>query len=384
MTVTSRTRIAVVHDWLIEYAGSERALAEILRCFPQADLFALLDHLPAAAREALDGRRARTSFMQRLPGVASKLGYYLPLMPLAIEQLDVTGYDLVISSSHAVAKGVIVSPDALHLSYVYSPMRYAWDQQFSYLRDKRTGGGIRGALLRWVLHRLRIWDHRTAAGVDRFVADSRFVARRILKAYRRHADVIYPPVDTGRFAPGERRGDAYVTVSRLMPYKRVDLLTQAFASMPDRRLVVIGGGHELARFRAAAPPNVEFAGHLPADAMREQLQRARAFVFAAIEDFGIAPVEAMACGTPVIALRRGGAAETVLGLDAPEPTGVFFEEQTAEAVAAAVRKFEAEGQAITADACRRRAQQFSAERFRTEFTAYVERAYAEWTSSGTR
>ncbi|HUN67306.1 MAG TPA: glycosyltransferase [Burkholderiales bacterium] len=384
MTVTSRTRIAVVHDAMVEYAGSERVLAEILRCFPQADLFAPLDHLPETGRAALGGRRASTTFMQRLPGVASKLGYYLPLMPLAIEQLDVTGYDLVISSSHSVAKGVIVSPDALHISYVYSPMRYAWDQQFSYLRDGHVGGGIRGALLRWVLHRLRIWDHRTAAGVDRFVADSRFVARRILKAYRRHADVIYPPVETARFTPGDRHGDSYVTVSRLMPYKRIDLLAQAFAGMPDRRLVVIGGGPQLERFRSAAPPNVEFAGHLPEDAVRAQLQQARAFLFAAVEDFGIAPVEAMACGTPVIALRRGGAAETVVGLDAPEPTGVFFGEQTPASVVAAVRKFEAEGQAITPDACRRRAQQFSVERFRAEFTAYVERAYAEWTSAGTR
>lgn len=384
MTVTSRTRIAVVHDWLVDYAGAERVLAEILHCFPQADLFALLDHMPAAERAALNGKRAHTTFMQGLPGVATKLGYYLPLMPLAIEQLDVTGYDLVISSSHAVAKGVIVSPDALHVSYVYSPMRYAWDQQFSYLRDERLGSGIRGALLRWVLHRLRIWDHRTAAGVDRFVADSHFVARRILKAYRRHADVIYPPVETDLFLPGNGRDDSYVTVSRLMSYKRVDLLVQAFTEMPDRRLTVIGGGPELARLKAAAPPNVAFSGHLPADAMRARVQRARAFLFAAVEDFGIAPVEAMASGTPVIALRRGGAAETVAGLDAAEPTGVFFERQTAAAVVAAVRKFEAEGKAITADACRRRAQQFCVERFRSEFTAYIEKAYADWCASGTR
>ncbi len=380
-----KVRIAVVHDWLIDFAGAERVLAEILRCFPQADLFALVDHLSAADRAPLDGRRARTTFLQGMPGIASgSLGYYLPLMPLAIEQLDVTGYDLVISSSHAVAKGVIVSPDALHLSYVYSPMRYAWDQQFNYLQEKGAISGARNALLRWVLHRLRIWDHRSAAGVDRFVADSHFVARRILKTYRRAADVIYPPVATELFMPGGERGDFYVTVSRLMPYKRVDLLARAFAQMPERRLVVIGGGPERAALKAAAPPNVEFAGHLPDDAVRDHMQRARAFLFAAVEDFGIAPVEAMACGTPVIALRRGGAAETVAGLDAAEPTGVFFEEQTAEAVVAAVRTFEARGQAITAGACRRRAQQFSVERFRAEFTAYVEKACTEWPARGGR
>lgn len=381
MRELSNARIAVVHDWLIDYAGAERALAEILRCFPRADLFALIDHMPESERAALGGRRAATTFMQRLPGVASGLGYYLPLMPLAIEQLELTDYDLVISSSHAVAKGVIVSPDALHVSYVYSPMRYAWDQQFNYLRDKNAGSGLKGALLRWTLHRLRIWDHRSAAGVDRFVADSHFVARRILKAYRRDSAVIYPPVDTGLFTPGGEREPYYVTVSRLMPYKRVDLLVEAFARMPGRRLLVIGAGPEYASLRAAATANVEFAGHLPAQAVVSRLQRARAFLFAAVEDFGIAPVEAMACGTPVIALRRGGAAETVAGPESGEPTGAFFEEQSADAVAAAVEDFENRPTPISAEACRRRALGFSAERFRSEFAAFVERAYAEWCSA---
>ena len=186
-------RIAVVHDWLVDYAGSERVLAEILRCLPQADLFALVDHMPAQERVPLGERRARTSFLQDMPGVARHLGWYLPLMPLAIEQLDVTGYDLVISSSHAVAKGVIVAPDTLHLSYVHSPMRYAWDQQFEYLRAERAESGLKSLLLRGLLHRLRIWDHRSAAGVDHFAANSAFVAGRIAKAYRREAEVIHPP-----------------------------------------------------------------------------------------------------------------------------------------------------------------------------------------------
>jgi glycosyltransferase involved in cell wall biosynthesis len=377
MRALSKARIAVVHDWLIDYAGAEHALAEILRCFPQADLFALVDRMPEAERAALNGKRATTTFMQRLPRVTSWLGYYLPLMPIAIEQLDVTGYDLVISSSHAVAKGVIVSPDALHVSYVYSPMRYAWDQQFSYLRGERA---LKAAVLRWVLHRLRLWDHRTAAGVDRFVADSHFVARRILKAYRRDADVIYPPVDTQLFTPGGGREGYYVTVSRLMPYKRVDVLAAAFARMPQRKLVVIGTGPELAALRASAPVNVEFAGHLPVSDVVSRLQRARAFLYAAVEDFGIAPVEAMACGTPVIALGRGGAAETVSGPESAEPTGAFFEDQTADAVIAAVEAFERRP-AIPADACRRRALQFSAARFREQFTALIERAYREWTAA---
>ncbi|MFY9314751.1 MAG: glycosyltransferase, partial [Burkholderiales bacterium] len=319
-------RIAVVHDWLLDFAGSESVLAEILRCLPQADLYTLVDHMPASERAPLGGRPARTSFLQGMPGVARHLRWYLPLMPVAIEQLDVTGYDLVVSSSHAVAKGVIVHPDALHLSYVHSPMRYAWDRQSDYLRAEGAERGLKSALMRYLLHRLRIWDHRSAAGVDQFAANSAFVARRIAKCYRREAEVIAPPVDTEYFTPGGARSDNYLAVSRLVGYKRVDLLVEAFRDLPDRRLVIVGDGPELRRLRASAGPNVEFAGRLERAALRERLRRARAFLFAAVEDFGIAPVEAMACGTPVIAFGRGGAAETVAGLDAPAPTGVLFAE----------------------------------------------------------
>ena len=376
MSAELPARIAVVHEWLLDYAGSERVLAEILRCFPQADLFTLVDHMPAAERAPLGGRRAATTFLQRMPGIRSHRGYYLPLMPLAVEQLDVTGYDLVISSNHAVAKGVIVSPDALHISYVHSPMRYAWDLQFAYLRGEQLERGLRGLVLRWVLHRLRMWDVRAAAGVDHFVANSRFVSRRILKAYRREADVIHPPVDTEFFTPGGTRGADYVAVSRLFGYKRVDLLLEAFARMPGRRLVIVGDGPQRARLAAVATANVEFSGNLPAEALRDLLRRARAFVFPAIEDFGIAAVEALACGTPVIALRRGGGAETV-----DESTGVFFEEQTAGALVDAIERFEA-GKEIPADACRAAAERFSAGRFREEFEAYVRRRYAQWRHSG--
>jgi len=372
------SRIAVVHDWLLDFAGGERVLAEILRCFPSADLFALFDHLPDAQRVHLGGRRARTTFLQNMPGIAARHQYYLPLMPLAIEQLDLTSYDLVISSSHAVAKGVIVSPDTLHICSIYSPMRYAWDMQFAYLSDSGLGGGLRGAMARMLLHRLRLWDHRSAAGVDHFVADSRFIARRVLKAYRREADVIYPPVDTERFIEGGTRGDTYVTVSRLWPYKRVDLLVRAFAQLPDRRLDVIGAGPDFANLKRIAPANVRLLGQQPDEVVLRHLQEARAFLFAAIEDFGIAPVEAQACGTPVIALGRGGAAETVAGLDSEAPTGVLFGDQTEYAVVEAIRTFEASSHRIAPAACRRRAEGFSAARYRAEFSEYVERAWASW------
>ncbi len=378
MNQTLPNRIAVVHDWLVDFAGAESVLAEILKCFPDAELFALVDHMPQAERARLGGKRARTTFLQSMPGAQTRLRYYLPLMPLAVEQLDVTGFDLVISNSHAVAKGVIVSPDALHVSYLCSPMRYAWDMQFDYLRGAGLERGARGALLRWLLHRMRIWDHRSAAGVDCFLADSQFVARRALKAYRRHAQVIYPPVDTDCFRPGTKREDFYLTVSRLWPYKRVDLLIEAFAAMPQRRLVVIGEGPELGRLRSMAPANVELLGYQAAAAVLTHMQSAKAFLFAAVEDFGIAPVEALACGTPVIALRRGGAAETCAGLDSEEPTGVFFETQTVPAVVEAVMTFEEHAARISPDACRRRAERFAAPRFRAQFRAFVEQSYARW------
>jgi glycosyltransferase involved in cell wall biosynthesis len=371
-------RIAVVHDWLLDFAGSEAVLAEILHCLPQADLYTLVDHMPAAERAPLGGRPARTSFLQGMPGIARHWTWYLPLMPVAIEQLDVTGYDLVVSSSHAVAKGVIVHPDALHLSYVHSPMRYAWDRQWDYLRAEGAERGLKSVLMRWLLHRLRIWDHRSAAGVDHFAANSAFVARRIAKCYRREAEVIAPPVDTEYFTPGGARSGDYLAVSRLVGYKRVDLLVAAFRDLPDRRLVVVGDGPELGRLRKSAGPNVEFAGRLERAELRERLRRARAFLFAAVEDFGIAPVEAMACGTPVIAFGRGGAAETVAGLSAPEPTGVLFAEQSAAAVASAVREYEANAQRITAEACRARAERYSAARFREQFAGFVTRKYAAW------
>jgi glycosyltransferase involved in cell wall biosynthesis len=380
MTPPVHPRIAVVHEWLLDYAGSERVLAEILRCFPQADLFTLMDHMPEAERAPLGGRRAATSFLQRLPGARSRLkhlGYLLPLMPLAIEQLDVTDYDLVISSSHAVAKGVIVSPNALHISYVHSPMRYAWDQQFVYLQGQAPGR-IKGALLRLLLHRLRLWDHRSAAGVDRFIANSRFIARRILKAYRRDAQVIYPPVDTEFFQLGGERDERYLAVSRLMSYKRSDILLEAFAAMPERRLVIIGDGPELAALRAHAPENVQFTGRLPNEAVRQHMQSCRALVFPAVEDFGITPVEALACGMPVVALRRGGAAESVTGLDADAPTGVLFDDQSAAGLVRAIDLFETERHRISPQACRTQAERFSAARFRTELENFVARAWAEW------
>ncbi len=373
-------RVAIVHDWFVTYAGSERVVEQLIALFPQADLFSLIDFLRPSDRRFLAGKAVTTSFLQRLPLARRKYAAYLPLMPLAIEQLNLSGYDVVISSSHCVAKGVLTGPDQLHVSYVHTPMRYAWDAQHEYLPGTRFGGGLRGWAARWMLHKLRIWDYRTAAGVDSFVANSNFIARRIWKVYRREARVIHPPVDTDAFSLSENREDYYLTASRLVPYKRVDLLVEAFAHLPDKRLVVIGDGPELRRLRAKAGPNVALLGRQDFEVLRDYIQRARAFLFASREDFGIVLVEAQAAGTPVIAFGAGGALESIRGLDSPEPTGLLFDEQTPEAVVEAIRTFEHQQHRIKPAACRKNALRFRVDRFHREFLAHVTSQWAAFQS----
>ena len=366
-------KVAMVHDWLTTFAGAERVLEQMLAVYPEADLFSLIDFVPAAERSFLGGRPVRTSFLQRLPGMRRGYRKYLPLMPLAVEQFDLSGYDLVLSSSYAVAKGVLTGADQLHVCLCHSPMRYAWDLQHEYLRETGLDRGLRGALARMVLHRMRLWDVQSAMRVDSFIAVSRFIARRIWKVYRRKSTVIYPPVDVDAFTPGGPKEDFYVTASRMVPYKRIDLIVEAFAAMPQRRLIVIGDGPEAARIRSKGSPNIQFTGQLPFQELRDLLRRGRAFVFAAKEDFGIAPLEAQACGTPVLAYGRGGSLETIRGLEAPEPTGVFFDDQTVDSLVEAVGRFEREEGQIDLAACRSNAMRFNPERFRQELSAYVSR-----------
>jgi glycosyltransferase involved in cell wall biosynthesis len=299
-------------------------------------------------------------------------------MPLLVEQFELSAYDLVISNSYAVAKGVLTGPDTVHVSFCQSPMRYTWDLQHQYLREANLDRGMRGWLARYMLHRLRLWDARSAAGVDVFVGNSTYIRRRIWKVYRREAAVVHPPVHVDRFRLGAGpRDDFYVTASRLVPYKRIDVLARAFALMPDRRLVVIGDGPDMARIRAVAPPNVRLLGQQPHAVLHDHLQRARAFLFAAEEDFGIAPVEAQACGTPVLAYGRGGVRDTVRGVECPHPTGLFFDEQTPEAVRDAVTEFERTADRFTPAACRTNAERFAAPRFRREARQVVDEALAE-------
>ena len=370
-------RVAIVHEWLVNHAGSEKVVEQLLQIYPQADLYAVVDFLGPGERGFLGGRVARTTFIQRLPGARRRFRHYLPLMPLAVEQHDLSGYDLIVSSSHAVAKGVLTGPDQLHVCYIHSPIRYAWDMQHQYLRESGMERGLKGAFARAMLHYMRLWDSRTAAGVDRFVANSAFIGRRVRKVYRREAGVVHPPVDVARFALRADKEDFYLTASRMVPYKRMPMIVEAFARMPQRRLVVIGDGPDMDKVRAAAGPNVTVLGFQDDATLIDHMQRARAFVFAAEEDFGITPVEAQACGTPVIAYGRGGSLETVRGRGDPaRRTGVFFDAQTPEALIAAVEAFEALPVPIAPETCRRHAEDFAPERFRERFAAEVERAWA--------
>ncbi|MDR3464644.1 MAG: glycosyltransferase [Xanthobacteraceae bacterium] len=366
-------RVAVVHDWLYVVGGAEQVLREILKCYPDADVFALFDFLPAADREKIGIRKARTSFLQKMPLMRSRHRTYLPLMPLAVEQFDLSGYDLVISSSYAVAKGVLTGPGQIHVAYVHSPMRYAWDLQHAYLRESGLAAGFKSGLARLLLHGIRIWDARTAHGPDVMIANSAFVARRIKKIYGRDAEVIYPPVTMSTRGPGAATGNHFLAASRLVPYKNIEAIVRAFSAMPDLQLVVAGDGPEAARLKQLAGPNVTFAGFVSDERMRNLMATARAFIFAAEEDFGIIVVEAQSEGTPVLALGRGGVRE-IVSSSPVRRTGMFFPEATPEAIEGCVRSFIAQESGFSRAACRAQALQFSAERFRREFVSTVTRA----------
>jgi len=368
-------KIAIICDWLVTYAGAERVIEQMLNIFPEADLFCVVDFIEDDNRFFLLNKAVNTTFIQKLPFAKEKYRKYLPLMPLAIEQLDLAGYDLIISSSHAVAKGVITGPDQVHISYVHSPMRYAWDLQHQYLKEAGLATGLKGWLAKSIMHYMRMWDLRTANGVDHFIANSDFIARRIWKVYHREAEVIYPPVDIESFTMNEQKEDFYLTASRMVPYKKIDLIVEAFSEMPDKKLVVIGDGPDFEKIKSKIGKNIMLMGYQPFEILKAHMQRARAFVFAAEEDFGITPVEAQACGTPVIAFAKGGALETIRGLDSENSTGVFFAEQSATALKEAVCLFESLDDKILPLNCRKNAERFSANNFRNKFENFVQEHY---------
>ncbi|MBV9575803.1 MAG: glycosyltransferase family 4 protein [Gammaproteobacteria bacterium] len=365
-------KTAIICDWLVTLGGAEKVLGEMITSFPEADLFAVVDFLEPHQRDFLLNKKSTTTFIQALPFAKKKYRSYLPLMPLAIEQLDLSSYDLILSSSHAVAKGVITGPNQLHISYVHSPMRYAWDLQHQYLRESGLQQKWYGYLARYFLHKLRLWDLRSANGVDHFIANSHYIAKRIEKTYRRPAEVIHPPVAISQFTPHAHKENFYLTASRLVPYKRIDLIVESFNHMPDKKLIVIGDGPEADKIKNKASSNVELLGYQPTAQLIHYLQRAKAFIFAAEEDFGILPLEAQACGTPVVAYGKGGALETVRSLNQDKPTGVFFPTQTTEAICRALRELEENYAHFSLENCVENAAQFSPEKFREKLVGFVQ------------
>ncbi|OSQ41801.1 hypothetical protein THS27_17575 [Thalassospira sp. MCCC 1A01428] len=369
-------KIAIVCDWLITYSGAERVIFEINNLFPDADIFTLI-HKPKSPEITFLKNKITTSFLNKIPKIERIYRNLFFLFPMAIEQLDLSKYDLVISSSHAVAKGVITGPDQLHISYIHSPIRYAWDLQHEYLRDSGLNSGIKSFAIRFLLQYIRNFDVRSSNSVDFFISNSDFVNKRVSKCYRRTATTIYPPVSIEDFEEKSEKKEFYLAASRLVPYKKIDLVAQTFSQTPNRTLYIIGDGPDAHKIKkiCSEHKNLFFLGHQEFSKLKEYLANAKAFIFAAKEDFGILPVEAMASGTPVIAYGKGGALETVV----ENETGLFFDTQSIPSLLAAVDKFENFFPKYNnvSEKCRKRAELFSKERFRSEFKLFVEEKITE-------
>lgn len=349
-------KVAIVHYWLVTMRGGERVLERLLRLFPQADIFTHV-YDPARVSRIIAGRKVTTSFIQKLPGARRHYQKYLPLMPMALEEMDLRGYDLVISSESGPAKGVITDPDAMHLCYVHSPMRYLWDHYHQY---REGAGALNRAVMPFLFHRLRTWDVASAARVDRYLANSHFIQRRIERAWRMPSTVVHPPVDVNLFAPSQEVGQSYLWVGQLVSYKRPDLAVAAFNRL-GLPLTVVGDGPMAAGLRRMAGPTVTIVPRLDFASLREHYARCRAFVFTAEEDFGIVPVEVMASGRPVIAYGKGGALDTVVD----RQTGLLFDRQDVDSLVDAVSRFEDWLPAFEPDVAMLQARRFSPAAFDT-------------------
>jgi len=370
-------RVAVIHDWLPLVGGAERVLEQILELYPNADIYTLFDSVSRDDAPFLKNRNIITSGLQKLPRIEKYYRNLLPLLPYTIEQFDLRHYELIISSSSAVAKGVISSPDQLHVCYCHSPMRYAWDLQAHYLKHTGLSSGLRSTFIRYVLHKMRIWDVVSSNRVDAFIANSSYIAERINKTYRRESTVINPPVNIARFQIQTKKEDFYLAASRQVPYKRIDLIVEAFKQCPDKQLIVIGDGPEHKKIKALAGANVQILGFQSDAVLVDYMRRAKAFLFAAQEDFGILPVEAQACGTPVIAYGRGGARETVID----KRTGLLFDEQTVPSLLDAIERFERLKDQFNANEIRQHATSFSEEHFKQNFKVFIDQKMRERANS---
>lgn len=365
---------ALIHDWFSTYAGAEKCVESFTNVWDDFEIYGLIDFLSDANRDKiLKGKYAHTSFVQKLPSAKKKYRNYLPLFPFAIEQFDLSSYDVVLSSSHAVAKGVLTHSNQLHISYVHTPIRYAWDLYHQYLHESGLNHGLKGVLAKYFLHKIRLWDVSTANRVDHYIANSHYIARRVKKVYGKSSDVIYPPVDIDKFALHESKSDFYLTASRMVPYKKIDLIVEAF-SQTDKKLLVIGDGPDMGKIKSKASKNIELLGFADDKTMADLMGQAKAFVFAAEEDFGITPVEAQACGTPVICFGSGGTLETVReGI-----SGLYFMEQNIRELLAAVDKFEQSYDKFDPIKIRENSLKFSRTRFESEIKSYVEKKYEEF------
>ena len=365
-------KTALAHDWLTVRAGSEIQIEALGELFPQAPIHTLV-HDKEQYRGPLNAHTIVPSFINRLPFAKTKYKHFLPLFPMAVEQFDFTEFDLVLSSCHAAVKGLLTSVDQLHMCYCYTPTRYIWDLYQPYLRSAGLDKGAKSALARYILHRYRLWDITASNRVDGFVAISHYIARRIAKTYRRPAHVIYPGVDVERFTPNDKRDDFYLAVSRLVPYKGMDLIAKACTQL-DRPLVIIGDGPQRDIVEQSAGPNVKLLGYQPDSVVENYMQRCKAFIFAADEDFGMVPVEAQATGAPVIAFGKGGALETV----ARGKTGIFFKEQTAASLCLAIKQFESQAEQFHFDTIVKHASQFSIARFKREMMQLIDQSWSRF------
>lgn len=358
-------KTALVHDWLIGYAGAEKVSEDILRLYP-SDIFTLVHDPDKMKGTYFHDFKIETSFIQNLPWGVKKYRSYLPLFPLAVEQFNLNDYDLVISSSFCVAKGALTNHYQKHICYCHSPVRYAWDLYHTYLKEAKLEKGLKAFMAKYFLHKIRNWDYMSANRVDHYVANSNFVAQRIKKIYNREAAVIHPPVDTKSFVINTSKEEFYLTASRMVPYKKIDLIAEAFSQMPDKKLVIIGDGPEMDKVKRASKKNIEILGYQDNKTLVSYMQKAKGFVFAAEEDFGIMPVEAQACGTPVIAYGKGGVMDSVV----EGKTGTFFPEHSVASIVEAIKKFEKTS--FDYQLIRQHAESFDNEVFKSKFKAFID------------
>lgn len=373
-------RVALVHDWLTGMRGGEKVLEVLCGLYPDADLYTLL-YVKHRLSEVIERMNIKTSFIQKLPMVSKYYRYYLPLFPTAIEQFDLRGYDLVISTSHCVAKGILPMPDSLHISYCHTPMRYVWDMHFDYFKE--SGQRLQNLLVPFFSNYLRIWDVTSSQRVDYFVANSRHVQNRIKKFYRRESTVIYPPVDCDFFYPStvsNRGRDYFLMVTAFAPYKKVDIAIEAFNRL-GKPLLIVGGGQGMDGSKKRAKKNIEFLGWQSNEKVRDYYTGCKGFIFPGKEDFGITPVEAQACGKPVIAYGKGGVLESVVPLPQEKPTGVFFDEPTAESLLKAVELFERNPDQFDHHEIRKNALRFDKRGFCEKIESFIDSRYQEFKAS---